>query len=287
MIALAACLWGTWSLFFRPAERIQAVAPAVQVLVVFSVIFIATVPGAIRDRPVEPRPPRAWLAIAVLGIGDAFNALLFFWAMQKTSLALAVLSHYLAPVLVALGAPLVLRERLRLGTLGALAVCLTGLFLLLEPWSEAAGAAAVGVALGAGSAVFYAGNVLLTKRVERWFSPRELLAWHVPPALVVVACFVPTAGLALKPVTLAWLAMGGALAGALGGVLFLGGLRRVDASRASVLTLLEPVVAVLIGALVYAEVPSPVGWFGAALVLLGAGWVLLPPSAARVARPAA
>lgn len=275
---MAATLWGTWSLFFRPAERLQPIAPSVQVAIVFTVIFAATARGAWLDsRARTRRPARAWVAIAALGVGDAFNALFFFWAMQKTSLALAVLSHYLAPVLVALGAIFVLGERLRAATLGALVLCLLGLTLLLEPWATPAGSSLMGVVLGAGSAVFYAANVLLTKRVEHWFSPRELLAWHVPPALLVVLPFVPTGGFSLSPAAFGLIAVGGALAGALGGVLFLSGLRQVEASAASVLTLLEPVTAVAIGALVYAEVPSAVGFVGAAMVLTGAAWVLSPP----------
>ncbi len=66
-IAIAASLWGTWSLFFRRAERIQRIAPALEAFIVFAVILVAVTPGAWRDRPTLRRPKRAWLAIAVLG----------------------------------------------------------------------------------------------------------------------------------------------------------------------------------------------------------------------------
>ena len=38
--------------------------------------------------------------MVALGLSDAANALLFFHAMDRTTVAIAVLSHYLAPVLV-------------------------------------------------------------------------------------------------------------------------------------------------------------------------------------------
>ena len=49
--------------------------------------------------------------MAWLGVGDALNAYFFFEAYQRTSVAIAVLTHYLAPLFIAIGAPLLLRER--------------------------------------------------------------------------------------------------------------------------------------------------------------------------------
>jgi len=273
-IAIAASLWGTWSLFFRRAERIQRIAPALEAFIVFAVILIAVAPGAWRDRPAVRRTGRAWLAIAVLGVGDAINALLFFWAMQRTSLAIAVLSHYLAPVLIATAAPFVLRERLRAGTALALGVALAGLVLLLEPWHAATQGAVGGALLGAGSAVFYAANILITKRIQHLFSPREILAWHMPVALAVLALAMPPGGFAIGLAPLLLVAAAALLVGALAGVLFLSGLVRVYASRAAVLTLLEPTVAVFIGALVWHESLGLPQLLGAAFVLGGAATVM-------------
>lgn len=269
-VALAACLWGTWSLFFKPAERLHAVAPAVEAFAMFSVIFVTVAPSAWRARPQRRRSTRAWAAMVWLGVADALNALLFFWAMQRASLAVAVLSHYLAPVLVAAGSPLVLRERTRRETWIALGVALCGLLLLLEPWRAEARGALPGALLGAGSAIFYAANILVTKRVQIAFSSRELLAWHVPFALVVLYAFVPAGGFAIGIGSWAWILAASLLVGALAGVLFLDGLVRVRASRAAVLTLLEPLVAVLIGGLVWGQHLSAVAIVGAVLVLVGA-----------------
>ena len=53
------------------------------------------------------------------------------------------------------------------------------------------------------------------------------------------------------------LTAGGLSGGLLANVLFLRGLKRIPAPQASVLTLIEPVVAVLVGAVVWAEIPGP------------------------------
>lgn len=273
-VAIAASLWGTWSLFFRPAERMQRIAPALEAFIVFAVILVTVGPGAWRDRPALRRPALGWLAIAALGVCDALNALLFFRAMQITSLAIAVLSHYLAPVLIATGAPFVLRERLRGETALALGVALGGLVLLLEPWHAEPRGAIAGALLGGGSAVFYASNILVTKRIQHLFSPREILAWHMPVALGVLALCMPTGGFAIGPLPLLLIGAAALLVGAFAGVMFLSGLVRIAASRAAVLTLLEPTVAVVIGALVWHEHLGLSGLLGAALVLGGAAAVM-------------
>ncbi len=282
MVAVAATGWGLWSLFFRPAEAISVVHPALQALIVFGAQGIVTLPAGLRGIA-KARPKSAWVAVAYLGVGDALNAALFFAAMQKSSLAVAVLSHYLAPVFVALAAPRVLGETPRSGTLLALGAALVGLVLLMQPWDAQGQRMWLGAALGAGSAVFYAINVLVTKRVQRHFLPSELLFFHVPTALLCLVLLLPRASYAIAPAAFAWVFAGALLLGALGGILFLAGLARVDATRASVLTLLEPVSAVGIGALVWGERLDWLSALGAVIVLSALARVLLGVRPAPVA----
>ena len=85
--------------------------------VVFAIIAVLLLPLAIRAtlQRARPRSPVDWYLIGAFGISDALSCGLYFAAMQTTSVAVAVLTHYLAPLLVAVSAPLVLREPRRLG----------------------------------------------------------------------------------------------------------------------------------------------------------------------------
>ena len=143
------------------------------------VLTLASLPVMLRDR-VDVRPTRAqWAGVAWLGIGDALNVVLFFAAYQRTTVAIAVLTHYLTPIFVALLAPVVLKERAGPRTFAAVGVAFLGLVLLLQPWAAAVGKSAlVGAALGAGSAVFYASNVLVNKRLVGASSGSELMFFH-------------------------------------------------------------------------------------------------------------
>jgi len=219
---------------------------------------------------------KQWLAIGWLGIADAMNVVLFFEAYQRTSVAIAVLTHYLAPIFVALFAPMVLGEKLHGRTLVAVGISFVGLILLLGPWrTELTMTDVIGAALGAGSAVFYASNVLTNKKLAPVFSASEMMFFHgfvsMPLlwALVPGDAFASTSTSSLIVVTL------GALGpGALGGLTFVWGLRRIDASHASILALLEPLVAVALSVMTLGQRISAISLLGGVGILIGAVFVV-------------
>lgn len=268
LVALAAISWGTWPLILRHAPM----PPALQSAVLMLVLTLASLPVMLRDR-VHVRPSAVqWAGVAWLGVGDALNVVLFFAAYQRTTVAIAVLTHYLTPIFVALAAPLVLREKAGARTFAAVAVAFAGLVLLLQPWGAGLGhSELVGAALGAGSAVFYASNVLVNKRLVRAFSGSELMFFHGLVATPLLFALVPTAQYALVSRHALLVVVGGSLGpGAVGGLLFVWGLRRIPASQASVLTLLEPFVAVVLAAAVMGQSVGPLAIVGGALILGGA-----------------
>jgi len=127
-VVAAASSWGLWSLFVRPA----ALPAMTFALVVFLVMGVVTLPAvAMEPAPLWSR--RAYFLLVMNGLWDAANVLTFFAAMQETTVAVAVLTHYLAPVLVAVLAPYVDREHVRGAIPGAIIACV-GLALVLEPW---------------------------------------------------------------------------------------------------------------------------------------------------------
>ena len=268
LVAIAAMSWGTWPLILKRAPMPAALQSAMLMLV----LTVASLPVMLRDR-VDARPTRAqWAGVAWLGVSDALNVILFFAAYQRTTVAIAVLTHYLTPIFVALLAPLILKERAGSRTLAAVGVAFLGLVLMLQPWGASlAGNEVVGAALGAGSAVFYASNVMVNKRHVKAFSGAELMFFHGLVATPLLFALVPLDQYARVSRDALWVVLGGALGpGALGGLLFVWGLRRIPASQASVLTLLEPFVAVVLAAAVLDQRVGALALAGGALILVGA-----------------
>ncbi len=271
----------------RLAEKGQRIAPELEAFLVLAVIASVLLPMAVRAtlRRAVPRSTCDWCLIGAFGISDALNCVLYFAAIQTTSVAVAVLTHYLAPLLVAVSAPLVLREPRRPGTLPALLVGLFGLVLLLAPWQDKVGnqgaALFKGSLLGLGSAVFYATSVLFNKRLSRSFQASELIVYHMPSSLVLLALLVPHGAWTLSSEGLTWLVAGALGPGALAGVVFVRGLSVVPTARASVLTLLEPLTALTIAAFAWGESLGVRGLFGGAAILT-AGYFVVRESGSRL-----
>ena len=98
LVAVAAMGWGTWPLILRHAPM----SPALQSAVLMLMLMLGSLPVMLRDRVRARARPAHWLGVAWLGVSDALNVGLFFAAYQRTSVAIAVLTHYLTPIFVAL-----------------------------------------------------------------------------------------------------------------------------------------------------------------------------------------
>ncbi len=281
-VAAAAIAWGTWSLVLRHAEAIAPMSSALESTIVMGVLTAVSGVLALGDRVPRRAPlgPRLW--IVWLGFSDAFNLLLFF-AAYKITIAVAVLTHYLTPIFVAIASPFLLREKISPRTAFAVAVSFAGLAVMLGP-GAGAGASAVwqSAAFGAGSALFYASNVVFNKFVTESFSTSEVMFWHGTISTPLLALFVPRAEWgAIDPHAATFLAIAAVGPGALAGLAFVWGLRRMPAAHASTLTLLEPLVAVFAGAMVFGEALGLHALAGGALILTGALVVMTarPPDA--------
>ncbi|WP_205519975.1 DMT family transporter [Pyxidicoccus caerfyrddinensis] len=265
MVAAGAILWGCWALFLRPAGLS---GPQNGLLVLAAMSLPA--PFLLRREALRDR--RATVGLVIIGLADAANVACFFAAMRNGPVSVAVLTHYLAPLLLALSAPWVLRERPSTRALIGVPVTLFGLALLIiQPGTAFSGLTA---ALGAASAIFYAIIVLGSKEAARAYSPLAVTSLHAPISVVALLLYFGAEALppALDGAALRVL-VGGAVCGLGGNILFNAGLRRVPTAAAGALTYLEPLTASVVGQVFFAESLTPAGMVGGVLVLVTGAWV--------------
>jgi drug/metabolite transporter, DME family len=268
-VAFAATLWGTWSLFLRPA----ALPATVTAPLVIGLVGLLVAPAARRE-PATEMTSATWRLLALSAALEALNVVTFFGAMSVTSNAVAVLTHYFAPVLVALFAPWIDKQRVPGARIAAL-LAITGLALVLRPWNAHPDRnMLVGAALGTISAFGYAGNVFVLRRLVHAMGPARAQFVRCIAAALLLA---PGVLLGPKPVltvaAVGLVSIGAVIPGAFAGLLFARGLPLAGAARASVLTYLEPLVSVLIGATVWREGASL--WTAAGSALLIAGGLIV------------
>ncbi len=264
-VGIAASLWGLWPLLLKPTG---ATGPQAA----FVTLMVMALPTPFVFRPALLKDRAATLAVLGVGVFDALNAGLYFSALRAGPVVVAVLTHYLAPLLVALTAPWFLGEARSHRAVFAAPLVLGGLAMVIGPPGD--GFPIHTAFLGAGSAVFYAGVVICSKRAAPTWSPLQVTALHSPISVVLVLMFFQGDALPSafgEPLLRLVLAAG--LAGLLATSFFNTGLRRIPAHVAGVLTYLEPLVAAAVGVLFLDNPLTPLTMMGGLLVLGAGVWV--------------
>jgi DME family drug/metabolite transporter len=302
LIGLASMSWGTTGATMILLGRHTAIGPLevgwARLAVAAPCLMLATVAGKrlARLRPTSAARragESAWAARALplhalLGLAMASYQVCYFWAVTLTGVAVAALIAICsAPLLIALLALALLGER-PTRTVGlSLWMAVIGTALLVvgpRGLGETSGHWGLGALLALGAGLSYAVYAVAAKHVLQTTAP-----------LPVATTTFTLAALFLAPVALAHHAPLGVLrAGwplllylgvvptAVAYVLFTVGLRRVPATAAGIVSLLEPLTATLLGVLAFHEALGAMGFVGAGLLL--ASLVLLTTTAPRPIR---
>ncbi|MET7422209.1 EamA family transporter [Dactylosporangium sp. NPDC005555] len=223
-------------------------------------------------RPLRGRTgtPTSWKLRTVNGLGMALYQTTYYVAIDLTGVAVATIVVLgSGPVLVAIGARVLLKERLQ-GTI--VATSLVGLVLLIGVDGTVTTA---GLAVALVSAAGYAGVTLLNRAAKDDPYDAALGGFAVGTVvllpLAMIEGLLPTRGGTGE--TVALLAFLGAVPTALAYALFFAGLSVVRATTASVVALVEPLAAVALGVLVLHEPLT--GWSAAGAGLLLTSVLLL------------
>jgi len=248
-------------------------------------VVLAAVMGLRRER--FPRG-RVLLALGLLGgVGYVSESLAYFSALTLAPAGLVALLLYLYPALVALLSVWLERERLGRGKALAIALAFAGTCLTLDLSGAGGDTRPLGIALGVLSALIYAVYILASARVLRHAGALGASTVIVLSAGAVYGGIVLARGPAWPQTSTGWAAVAGlALLGTVVAVLaLLAGMARVGAVNAALLSTLEPLVAVLLGALFLGERLGALQGLGGLCIL--AAVVLLARLDAAAARAAA
>ncbi|WP_224449786.1 DMT family transporter [Haloprofundus salilacus] len=215
-----------------------------------------------------------FVAVALGLVGYTGQSALFFWGLEYLTAGVTTLVLYTYPAFVLVLSALFLGEPLTQRRLVALPLVLGGVALVAGV--DPVGVSSVGIAIVLGSAVVYSGYIVVS-RVALADTDGLVLAGHVLPAAAVsfFAYGTTTGSLALPATPSGWFTVVGiaVLATVVPVVTFFGGIRRIGASRAGLVSTVEPIVAVVLGVLLLDEPLPPTTFVGGALVLVGV-WLI-------------
>ena len=215
---------------------------------------------------------RRWQLLLLSAAMMSFNWITLFEAYRYTTVATATLCYYMAPIFVTLISPVLLKERLTARKLLCVFLALAGMvFVSGVPQSGLPGPSeAKGILLALCSAALYAGVILINKYLADVPAYDRTLLQLACAAAVMIPYILLTEDLSAMSVT------------PLGAVLLLivavfhtgwcyalyfGSMTVLSAQTVALFSYIDPIVAILLSALLLRE---PLGWSG----ILGAALVL-------------
>ena len=284
LIGLSMAIFGTIGLFVRgidlPSSE-TALFRAVLAVLAIGLFLLAT-----GQRLHFKDMGKELLLLAASGIAMGFNWILLFEAYKYTTISMATLSYYAAPILITLASTFIFREPLtRVKTL-CFIMSTAGILLITLKGSDAAdtssagvmsgmGTDHIGILFGLGAAVLYASVVLLNKLIRNVDGIQRTFLQFVAAVVTLFPYVMLTGGIHLGGLNrTGWilLLIVGLLHTGVAYCMYFSSLQHVPGQEAAVLSYIDPLLAVILSVLVLHEPMN--GWqlLGGAMIL---GFTLL------------
>ena len=203
------------------------------------------------------------------GVLLGFNWILLFEAYNYTSVAVATLCYYMAPVILILLSPLLFGERLSGRKLLCVAVALVGMVLVSGVLSSGGGSMK-GIILGLVAALFYASIVVLNKQLQGIDGLDRTVVQLLISAVVLIPYVLVTenvSAFSLDGPALFMLAVICIVHTGIAYALYFSTMSFLGAQSLALLSYIDPVVAILCSAFLLGEQILPSAILGAVLII--------------------
>ena len=273
LIILAGCFWGSMGIFVRRLATYGFTSAQIVCIRVTLAALFFSILLLIKDRSGFWIALRDLLLFLALGFGSIlFFTVCYFTAITMMPLSTAATLLYTSPIWIMLMSVLFFREKLNGKKLLALVLAFAGCVLVSGISGE--GITLTGLLVGLGSGIGYGLYSILGTVALRKYSPYKVTAYAflfaAAGSWLVCGPADMTAKFSAAPDLLPLLLFCGLTALVTAVIPFLAytlGLRTVEASRAGILATIEPMVATLVGILVFSEPLTPVSGIGIVLIL--------------------
>ncbi len=128
LIIISMLIWGSVGIFGRLIEEPSTVIVFYRVILAFIILFVLWIfNGSVGLSKLRTN----WKLAVGSGLALGLNWYFFFTAIQRTTVAKAVLSYYTAPIIVTILSPLLLKEKIEKQTLIALIIGFGGIVVMM------------------------------------------------------------------------------------------------------------------------------------------------------------
>lgn len=211
-------------------------------------------------------------ALVLSGIFIGFNWILLFESYRYTTVAVSTLCYYLAPVFVILASPFVLKEKLTGKKMLCVAAALAGMVFVsgVFPSGFSEIKDLKGILYGVGAAVLYASVVLLNKKIHDISAYDKTIVQLGIAAAVLVPYLLLSEDLqavVLTPMACVLLLVVGILHTGIAYTFYFGSMGSLEAQTVAIFSYIDPVVAIILSAVILREKMTAASMLGAVMIL--------------------
>ncbi len=207
---------------------------------------------------------RALLVVSGLFMG--LHWITYFYSLRYSNVAIGMLSLFTYPVLTSFLEPIILRTKFQKVHLLLAILVLLGIYFLV-PDFDLDSSYTIAVLLGILSALFYALRNLSLKSSVNTYDGTALMSYQLL-VIAIILCpfffFEDSTNILSEWKPLLALAL---ITTAIGHTLFLRSFKHFSITTASIISSIQPVYGIIIGALFLSEIPSLTTIFGGVLIL--------------------
>ena len=275
---LAVVLYGTIGLFLRfvdlPSEAVAFYRGVIGVLVILFYRLL-------RKERIDFDAIRKNLVLLLFsGVGLGLNWIFLFAAYVNTTVAIASLCNYMAPIFVILLTPLVLKnEKLDARKIPCIVAALVGIVLVSGIFGGGIGEPR-GVVFGLLGALCFTGIVFCNRKMQGIPAmDRTIVQLALSAVTIFPYMMIHSGGVFSFPHDLRSgliVLMLGVIHTGVAYCLYFGGMATLPVQTIAILGYLEPVVSVLCSVIFLHEALGVAGWIGAVLILIAAVSEVIP-----------
>ena len=269
MLCISMVIFGTIGLFTRyigVSSGELALYRAVMAAVLIGGYLLVT-KQKIDFKGIKKELPFLLFSGAAMGI----NWILLFQAYRYTTISVATLSYYFAPVIVTVVSPFLFREKLTKKQLICFVMSTVGLVMITGIGELGQGGTdMLGILFGLGAAVFYATVILLNKFIKNVEGIHRTLLQFLAAIVTLIPYVALTSGMTLEKLDgLGWacLVAVGIIHTGITYCLYFSSLKELPGQKAAILSYIDPLVAVLISVVILGEEMSVPQIIGGLLIL--------------------
>ncbi len=269
MMVTAMAVFGTVALFVRN------ISVSSSEIALYRAVMAALLLGAfllLTGQKIDFRAIRKELPLLLIsGMAMGINWILLFEAYRYTTVSVATLSYYFAPVIVTVACPILFKEKMGVKQWLCFGMSTLGIVLITGVGDLSAGNThLIGILFGFGAAVLYAAVVLLNKFIKGVAGIQRTFLQFVAAILILLPYVLLTGGIHLHSLSgSGWvnLLIIGIIHTGITYCLYFSALRDIPGQEAAILSYIDPLVAVAISVFVLGEQLTLLQLLGGILIL--------------------